>query len=441
MGTSSDCAVTPSLVSEIDAYLRCLFPVCRSLTGAGNRQTLTTLNEIVPITQHAVPSGTAVYDWVIPDEWNIRDAWIAAGDGHRVVDFQQCNLHVMSYSEPVRLHLQWDELRPHLHVHPQLAEAIPYRSTYYKRDWGFCLTHAQFAELERLNGPFDVIIDSELAPGSLTYGECLLPGRSAQEILLSCYICHPSMANDSLSGFLLTALLGRHLARQSDRHWSYRIVFVPETIGAIAYCASNEEAMKRIDTGLVVTTVGGPGAFGYKRSWDASHSLNRLIEQVFREVDEPFVTYPFDIHGSDERQYSSETFRINCATICKDRYYEYPQYHTSLDNLDFVTAEAIAKSLEMYCRLIAKLEARRVYRNCLPSGEVMLSRHDLYPSQGGALRPEVCGRSPLDLTLWVLFLCDGSKSLDDIALDLSVPPSALEPVVDRLMAKGVLREA
>jgi aminopeptidase-like protein len=424
--------------SEIDSYLQRLFPLCRSITGEGNRETLRILSEIVPIVQHEVPSGTQVYDWVVPDEWNIRDAWVATAEGRRIVDFKENNLHVVSYSTPINIEMPWAELKLHLHIHPELPHAIPYRTTYYKRDWGFCVTQSQYAELEKLEGPFEVVVDSELQPGSLTYGECLLPGRSSQEILISCYICHPSMTNDSLSGVLLTTFLAKHLQDMESRHWSYRIIFVPETIGAITYCSKNEKAMKQIDMGLVVTTVGGPGKVGCKQSWQKGHAINRMIEEVMSEAEQDFITYPFDIHGSDERQYSSQGFRINCVTICKDRYYEYPEYHSSLDNLDFVTGEHIALTCSLYRKVIDKIESRRVYRNLIPCGEVMLSRHDLYPVGGGAQRPELGGRSELDLILWVLFLCDGCNSLSDIAVELEVDESSLLPIVERLLQKGVL---
>lgn len=429
---------TKDLTGELETYLCRLFPICRSLTGEGNRKTLRILSEIIPLVQHEVPSGKNVYDWTIPEEWNIRDAWIKAPDGKRVVDFQKSNLHVVSYSEPVRLTLNWDQLKPHLYVHPELPNAIPYRTSYYKRDWGFCVTHEQFEELKKLQSTYEVVIESELKPGSLTYGEYLLPGRSQKEILISCYICHPSMANDSLSGVVITAFLARYLTNLKDRHWSYRIVFVPETLGAIAYCALNEKKMREIDMGLVITTAGGPGRMGYKQSWNPHHPINRMVEDVFHESGEDFITYPFDIHGSDERQYSSQGFRINCATVCKDRYYEYPEYHSSLDNLDFVTAENLAKTLGFYQRLLVKLESRQVYKNVIPNGEVMLSRHDLYPTHGGAQRPELCGRSELDLILWLLFLCDGQKSLEDIALELGVQIEALVPIVQKLEKKGIL---
>lgn len=427
-----------ALSDELDAYLRRLFPLCRSLTGPANRETLKVLQELCPLAIREIPSGTQAYDWVVPDEWTIRRAWIADSAGRRIVDFEDNNLHVVSYSTPVRGRMTWEDLKPHLHVHDTLADAIPYRTSYYRRNWGFCLTHAQKAALEKDGGPFDVVIDSDLAPGSLSYGECLLPGRSPREVLLSCYICHPSMANDSLSGVLLTAFLARHLARQRQRQWSYRIVFVPETLGAIAYCAANEAAMKAIDCGLVITTVGGPGKFGYKQSFDAAHPINSMIESVFRETGNEFITYPFDIHGSDERQYSSQGFRINAATICRDRYYEYAYYHSSKDDLAFVSGRQIAETLNLYLRLLEKLEARRIYRNRIPHCEVMLSRHDLYPATGGALHPDLNSRSELDLILWLLFLCDGKSDIQNIASELGVAPEKLVSLADKLVAKGVL---
>ncbi len=423
---------------EIDGFLRQLFSICRSITGNGNRETLRVLQEIIPLTLHEVSSGTRVYDWVVPDEWNIRDASISTMDNRRIVDFKENNLHLVSYSEPVKGTYTWNELQSHLHLHPEIPEAVPYRTSYYKRDWGFCVTAAQYRELEQQKVPFKVVIDSSLEPGSLTYGEMLISGQSRREILISCYICHPAMANDSLSGVLLTAFLARELLAKRDRYYSYRIVFVPETIGAVTYCALNESAMKRIDTALVITTVGGPGKFGYKKSFDASHVINRLIEEVLNETGEEYLIYPFDIHGSDERQYSSQGFRINTATICRDRYYEYPQYHTSLDNLDFVTARQISETLVLYRRLIEKFEALRYYRNTLPDCEVMLSRHGLYPETGGAQQPELNGRSELDIILWLLFLCDGSLDIDSIACRLNVLSSELLAVAGKLVSKGVL---
>lgn len=429
-----------SLGSEIDSYLRRLFPLCRSVTGEPNRETLRILQEVVPLSIHEVPSGTAVYDWTVPDEWTIRDAWIADETGQRIVDFKANNLHVVSYSEPVNARMMWSELAPHIHRHADLPDAIPYRTSYYKRSWGFCITHSQFERLAATTGPLTVVVDSDLKPGAMSYGELLLPGRSSKELLLSCYICHPSMANDNLSGVLLTAFLARHIAGLQDRKWSYRIVFVPETIGAIAYCARNEQAMKAIDMALVITTVGGSGRFGYKQSWQADHPLNGLVEGILRETEHEFDTYPFDIHGSDERQYSSQRFRINAATICRDRYYEYPYYHTSLDDLSYVTGAQIADTYRLYVRLIAAIEDLRIYRNRLAECEVMLSRHDLYPTVGGALQPPRGGMTETDIILWLLFLCDGHMPLQNIAQRLGIELEPLQQQIDKLLGTGVLEE-
>jgi len=426
------------LINGIDHYLRRLFPITRSITGEGNRESLRILQEMIPLEIREVPSGTPVYDWVVPEEWNIRNAWIKDESGRRLVDFTESNLHLVSYSEPVDAWLSWEELQPHLHYREDLPEAIPYRTTYYNRDWGFCVTKAQYEAL-RATGRVHVYIDSSFSQGSLTYGELLIPGRLDKEILLSCYICHPSMANDSLSGVILTAFLARHLLDiQSELMHSYRIVFVPETIGAITYCTTHEKEMKAIDSGLVITTVGGPGKFGYKQSFNPDHSINHVIEQVFRDNDVDFITYPFDIHGSDERQYSSQGFRINVASITRDKYYEYPYYHTSLDDLDFVQAEAMAQSLELYKQAVSMLDKNVKYRNRHPNCEVMLSRHDLYPRTGGAQRPGINGKNELDLRLWLLFLCDGSISLWDVADRLNVDMERLSKTASVLMEKGAL---
>jgi len=428
------------VADEIDRYLQRLFPLCRSITGGPNRETLGILQEIVPLTIHEVPSGTKVYDWVIPDEWTVRDAWIADKSGQRIVDFKANNLHIVSYSIPIDSTMHWEELKPHIHKHPQLPDAIPYRTSYYQRKWGFCVTDAQYQQLANHTEPLIVMVDTDLKPGSLSYGEYLLPGDSKQEILISCYICHPSMANDSLSGVLLTAFLARQLARTKQRKWSYRFIFVPETIGAIAYCAINKEIMKAIDIGLVITTVGGPGPYGYKQSYDHSHPINKLIEEVLNESGENFLTYPFDIHGSDERQYSSQGFRINTATICRDRYYEYPFYHTSLDNLEYVTASQINETLIIYCQLIQKLELRCIYRNCIPYCEVMLSKHNLYPATGGSQRPELESKSDLDIILWLLHYCDGKEDITSIASRIGLQEKDLKQILDLLVSKNILEE-
>lgn len=427
------------LEQKIASYLDRLFPLCRSLTGAGNRETLEILQELIPLKIIEVPSGTEVYDWTVPLEWNINDAWVSDGAGNRLIDFKDNNLHVMSYSTPVDKICDWEELQSHLYTHELLPDAIPYRTSYYERDWAFCCTQEQYQNLRKAGDALHVHIDATLEPGSMSLGELLLPGKSEKEILISCYICHPSMANDSLSGVILTAFLARHLAALPDRRYSYRIIFVPETIGAITYCHFNETSMKAIDFGLVVTTVGGTGKFGYKQSYDAGHSVNILIEKAFQEAGVEFITYPFDIHGSDERQYSSIGFRINTATITKDKYYEYPYYHNSLDNLTFVNASQLKTALDIYVLLIKNIENLRYFKNLKPNCEVMLSRHNLYPKTGGLINPNNFEMKELDALLWILHLSDGYTDTQTIAKRADISHEYILKISVFLEQKNILK--
>jgi len=455
MGYDSLIESSSDFGAEIDHYMRRLFPITRSITGPGNRETLRILQELVPLSIKEYPSGTPVYDWVIPDEWQVRDAWIKDSDGNKLIDFQQSNIHLVSYSEPLHKRLTYSELKDHLHQHPDLPEAIPYRTTYYKRDWGFCGTHQQIEAISNAQSPLEVFIDSDFDPkGSLSIGELLIPGELDDEILISTYICHPSLANDNLSGAVMTAFLTRELLKQPKPRYSYRIIWVPETIGAISYCAMNEQAMKKITTGLVVTTVGGPGQFGYKKSHNKDHPINAAIEDIFKEEGSDYIVYPFDIHGSDERQYSSQGFRINTVSITKDKYYEYPYYHTSLDNLDFVKGAQIEQALRLHQKVLEKLNTIELsalsaeytktkpqpgaYKNLYPNCEVMLSRHGLYPSTGGAVIHQIDGRSEVDLILWLLFMCDGCTPVEKIANRLSVDQSEIEKCANKLRFSNIL---
>jgi len=430
------------IVKEIDNYLKRLFPICRSITGPGNRQSLKILQEIVPLEIREYPSGTPVYDWLIPEEWIIYDAWIKDTNDRKIVDFQINNLHLVSYSEPVNREITFAELKNHLYYLDNLPEAIPYRTSYYKKDWGFCVTKAQYKYLECADGPYKVFIDSEFkSNGSLTVGELLISGETDEEILISTYICHPSMSNDNLSGMVMTTFLARELLKYGPSKYGYRIVWVPETIGAITYCSYNETSMIKIKHGFVVTCVGGPGKFGYKQSFDASDVINILIEETFRVAGiDDFLIYPFDIHGSDERQYSSQGFRINVASITKDRYYEYPYYHTSLDNLSFISADNVTQSLKLYLNALKRLnewDAGQIYCRCEPHCEAMLSKYNLYPSMGGAILPESQIKE-LDLRLWLLFLCDGKMPLYKIAQRLGVSLEELKQEAYLLEQKGLL---
>jgi aminopeptidase-like protein len=424
---------------EIDTLLHRLYPITRSITGEGNRQTLKILQEYIPLDIIEYPTGQEVYDWTIPKEWNIKDAWIKNSKGEKVIDFKNSNLHIVSYSIPLNTKLKFKDFRDNIHYLEELPEAIPYRTSYYNETWGFCLSFNDYKKyFQDENEEFEIYIDSELKDGSMSIGEILIKGKSDKEYLLSSYICHPSMLNDSMSGVIASTFIAKELLSLQDKlEHSYRIVFVPETIGAIAYCANNEKAMKNIDNGLVLTTCGGPGQYGYKQSWQEDNFINSMVEDVFKENNIDFLTYRFDIHGSDERQYSSQGFKINCATISKDRYYEYKEYHTSLDNLDFVRAENLNQTVDLYLQLISKMDKNIVYKNLQPNCEVMLSKHDLYPKTGGAQLPN-SDVSALDIILWVLFYMDGEMSLYAISKKLDVSIELVYEQVKNLELKKVI---
>lgn len=445
-----------ALTLDADDLLHRLFPICRSITGDGLRRTLNLLREITNFQLHEVPSGTVCYDWTVPDEWNVRDAYVADSIGRRVIDFQQNNLHLVNYSIPFEGTLTYYELAPHLHTLPDLPTAIPYRTTYYNRVWGFCLTHAQFQKLDKKE-KYHVVVDTTLAPGALTYGETILPGSSGKEFLISTYVCHPSLANDNLSGVVLWTLLLRELSGRTLRH-SYRFVIAPETIGALAYIAGNEQAVRALTGGMVATTVAGPGRFGYKRTFRGDSIVDRSVRLTFRELGLEFTEYPFDVNGSDERQYSTPGLRVPVGTICKDKYYEYPYYHTSLDNLEFVSAANLVETLKIYTLAIEKLEQNRTYRSLNLIGEPMLGKRGLYPKMGGAIKQKVADSfvhgerryavdagniifgNELDAIRWVLFYADGQTSLLDVAERIGLPMVQLYDVAGKLAAGGLLEE-
>lgn len=425
---------------EVGDYLKRLFPICRSLTGEGNRETLKILREIVSIDIHEIPSGTTVYDWKVPQEWHIADAWIKDSLGNKIVDFRENNLHVVSYSTGVDRKISFEELESRLYCHAYLDDAIPYRTSYYQHDWGFCVSKRQLERLRNARNPLHVKIDAFHKPGHMTLGESRLSGKFKREFLFSCYICHPSMANDSLSGVLLSALLAKQLSERRVRKWSYRFVFVPETIGAVAYLSLMENEMRRIDAGLVLTTLGGPGDFGVKYSYEENHWINSLVYDVFKKHDRRLLEYRFDIHGSDERQYSSDPFRINMAGLSKNKYYEYDYYHTSLDDLDFVRPEALLEALEMLNKVIDSLEDLRFFKTTIGGGEVMLSKHGLYPKIGGAGNFSAQTNAPLDIRLWILFYSDGKKPLQAIAKLINCEFSDALREAELMCEKGILVE-
>ncbi len=424
---------------EFTHYLEKLFPLNRSLTGKDNIKSLRILKEIIPLNIKKIQSGSKVYDWTIPKEWNISDAYILDKNGEVLISHKNNNLHIVGYSKPMNSFLNWPELKKKLFYLEENKKAIPYRTSYYNNDWGFSLSKNEYDKIKRSPGPYKVVIDSEFKNGVLTYGDFLIRGNSKREILISTYFCHPSMANDNLSGLLVSAFLARELKKKKTK-WSYRFVFVPETIGAVAYCKLNEKKMKKIDAGLVITTVGGQGKYGYKQSWDKDHQINIEIEKILKKYNEDFIIYPFSIRGSDERQYSSQGFKINTASITKDKYFNYKEYHTSLDNLSFVTGSNLLKSLKLYNSLLKKIEGWEIYEVKMKNCEYMLSKRKLYPKLGGSYKEMNNGHTTSDIIQWLLHLSDGKKNLDFISSKLGVKKNKIKKICKLLVNKNLLKE-
>jgi len=416
------------------ALLEELFPICRSITGHGVRQTLDILGRNIPLTLHSFPTGMQCFDWVIPDEWNIRSAVLKDEQGTNLVDFAANNLHVLGYSPPVEGWFSLAELKPHLFSLPEQRDAIPYMTNYYRPNWGFCLRHKDLVALQE--GRYYVKIDSSLTPGELILGEAFLPGTSADEILISCYICHPSMANDSLSGVVLAAQLFSEI-QHCNRRFGYRFVFAPETIGVIAYLSRFGERLKRhVVAGLVATCVGDAGAFNYKQTRNGSAPLDRIVNNALAHSSAAYRIRPFWPMGSDERQYCSPGFDLPVGSLMRSVYGEFSQYHNSLDNLDFVTETALAESLAMYLRVFEALEENRVYRRTHPECEPCLGRRGLYPDLNaqGARDLEIQRR------MWILNLADGQNTLIDMAERIGCGLLDLVPSVRVLSEAGLISQ-
>ncbi|MBI2826652.1 MAG: DUF4910 domain-containing protein [Planctomycetia bacterium] len=385
-----------------------LYPICRSITGDGFRRTLGRLREQIPLEIHEVPTGTPVFDWTVPREWNIRDAWIKNAAGEKVVDFRRSNLHVVNYSVPVHGKMPLAELRKHLHALSDRPDWIPYRTSYYQESWGFCLAANELARLA--DGEYEVHIDSSLQNGSLTYGELYLPGRRTGEVLLSCHACHPSLCNDNLSGVSLVAALAE-LLRGVALEYSYRFLFIPGTIGSIAWLARNEAQASRIRHGLVVACVGDSGSFHYKRSRHGDAEIDRAVVHALKHCGKKYEVRAFSPYGYDERQFCSPGFNLAVGSLTRTPHGQFPEYHTSADNLDFVKPEALAGSLAVYLAVLRILENDARYRNLNPKCEPQLGKRGLYRTLGGL--PDA-GQLEMAM-LWVLNLSDGEHSLLDIA--------------------------
>ncbi|NVO32558.1 DUF4910 domain-containing protein [Hymenobacter lapidiphilus] len=426
-------AATALTGEELHALMARLYPICRSITGDGVRQTLDVVREYLPgLVVHEVPSGTPALDWTVPFEWNIRDAWVKNAAGVRVIDFRAHNLHVLQYSQPKHGWVARQELEEHLFSLPEQPDLIPYRTSYYQPNWGFCLSHHQRAQLQ--DEYYEVGIDSTLDPaGSLTYGELLLPGSSEEEVLLSCHCCHPSLANDNLSGMVVAVGLARWLA-QVPRRYTYRFVFAPGTIGSIVWLSRNPAAVARIRHGLVLSLLGGEGGFTYKKSRRATAEIDRTVALMLRDMAVPHQVVDFIPYGYDERQYCSPGFNLPVGCLSRTPYAQFPEYHTSADNLAFVQPDVLAESLLLTQEVLAALDANCRYQNRHPYGEPELGRRGLYSPVGGAsAHPD----EQLAL-LWVLNLSDGQHSLLDIAERARLPFAQVQRAADRLLAHDLL---
>jgi aminopeptidase-like protein len=419
---------------EAYAIVKALYPICRSITGDGVRQSLRILQSTVPLELLEVPSGSQVFDWTVPKEWNIRDAYIKNVAGERVVDFQRSNLHVLSYSMPVRRKMSLAELRPHLFALPETPNWIPYRTSYYREDWGFCLSYRQLEAMK--DGEYEVCIDSTLGPGYLSFGEYRIQGAIDDEVLFSCHSCHPALCNDNLSGMAIAVRLARLLEGVTLRY-SYRFLWIPGTIGAITWLARNEPILPRIKHGLVLSCVGDPGPFTYKRSRREEAEVDRAVEHVLRHSGYDFQVLDFTPYGYDERQYCSPGINLPVGCFMRTPNGRYPQYHTSADDLTLVTASALGESLRQLLRVIQIFEANRRYLNLNPKCEPQLGRRGLFRQMGGF--KDVTTRE--HALLWVLNQSDGGTSLLDIAVRSGVAFSHLSEAAGVLCENGLLKEA
>lgn len=418
---------------EMHAFVRLLYPICRSITGPGVRETLRLIGERIPLALHQTPSGEAAFDWTIPPEWTLRSAWVKDEQGRTLIDAAKHTLHVVSYSRPIRARMSRAELDAHLHSDPDHPDWIPYRTSYYQENWGFCLS--QKARDALGEGPFEVCVDATLAPGALSWGEFVLPGMSEDEFLLSVHICHPSLANDNLSGVAVACALARRLMALSARRYSYRFLFIPGTIGSINWLARNQAQSRRVRAGLVAANLGDSGPMHYKRSRRGDAEIDQIVEYVLS--DQPgHGVMDFSPYGYDERQYCSPGFDLPVGCLMRTPHGRFPEYHTSADNPEFVRPEALAHSLDTYWRVVGVLERNRHYLNQNPHCEPQLGKRGLYDALGG--RSDAKARQMA--MLWTLNLSDGRHSLLDIARRSGLAFELLADVAETLTAHGLLAE-
>lgn len=438
-----------------------LFPICRSITGNGVRETLNIIKKQIPIQVHEIPSGTKVFDWTVPKEWNIKDAYVKDAKNNKIIDFKKSNLHVLNYSTPIHQKISLSKLKNHLFTSPNFPDQIPYFTSYYKENWGFCISQNEFNKLQ--DGIYEVFIDSTLENGHLTYGELYLPGKSKDEILFTSYVCHPSMCNDNLSGISLLVFLAKQMM-EKKLNYSYRFLFIPETIGAITWLSINENKVSQIKQGLVATCLGDQGNSTYKKTKNGNALIDKIVSTVLRESSSPFEIINFNPDGSDERQFSSPGFNLKIGSLMRTPYRQFDEYHTSGDNLDFIKPQFLQNSFEKYSKIVEFLEAEQSiddeksadnsnhaslniitkahdeksdikYLSLNPKCEPQLGKRGLYRMIGGQKESDLDEMS----IFWIMCFSDGNFTLDKIANKSGIHFEKLKKTADLLCQKNLLK--
>ena len=449
--------------NEMFQLMEELFPICRSITGNGVRQTLKIIKKHIPLEIHEVPTGTNVFDWTIPKEWNINDAYIIDPDGNKIVDFKESNLHVLNYSIPINQKISFSDLKKHIHTIPEKPDLIPYVTSYYSENWGFCMKHNEFMKLKE--GDYQILIDSELNNGNLTYGEYYIRGKSESEILLTCYVCHPSMCNDNLSGVVLLTMLAKYL-QTFKNNYSIRFLFIPETIGAIAWLHINEVNISKIKHGLIATCLGDSGSLTYKKTRDSNNEIDKAVVNVLKKSGKEFRILDFFPWGSDERQFCSPGFNLSVGSLFRSIYGtdEFPEYHTSGDNLNFMSITSLAESFSIYFSILFELDNNfylqsdksnlsknlikdskketsksTKYLNLNPKCEPQLGKRGIYHQIGGQESTMKQRKMEFEI-FWILNLSDGNNSIQDISRRSGIPLSDLQSSIKILINSKLLKK-
>ena len=445
--------------NEMYQLMEELFPICRSITGNGVRTTLEILKKEISLEVHEIPTGTKVFDWTIPKEWNIDDAYIIDPNGKKIKDFKKSNLHVVNYSIPINQKISLSKLKKHIHTIPQKPDWIPYVTSYYSENWGFCMTHNEFLNLKE--GEYHVVIKSKLEPGSLTYGEFLIPGKSTDEILLTCYVCHPSMCNDNLSGISLLTMIAKYM-KNFENNYSIRFLFIPETIGSIAWLKNNENNLLKIKHGLVATCIGDKGNFTYKKSRKGNTELDITVKNILEKSKNNYQIIDFFPYGSDERQFCSPGFNLPVGSLLRSMYggKGFPEYHTSADNLDFMSKDNLSESFLTYISIILELETNfdnkqqsedqqnsgnrtaeteQRFLNLNPKCEPQLGKRGIYHQLGGQV--DKLHHRDIELAVfWILNLSDGTNSIKEITKKSGISMEKIKTGLEILISTKLIKK-